>query len=160
LVASKYGATREIGETITDELAQAGHDAKLEDVEEFEGFDGGGTIVLGSAVYAGHWLKPAQAVLRDSAEVLATRQVWLFSSGPVGDPPKSEGGEPEGIDEALGAIGARGHELSSPGSSTTTPLAGWRGCWPRRSMPPEGTSGTGRRSGSGALIARELAAEQ
>jgi menaquinone-dependent protoporphyrinogen oxidase len=44
--------------------------------------------VLGSAVYAGHWLPAAKDLVARSVEELATRATWLFSSGPVGDPPK------------------------------------------------------------------------
>ena len=45
-------------------------------------------VVVGSGVYAGHWLGPAKAfVLRYRTE-LADLPVFLFSSGPIGDPPK------------------------------------------------------------------------
>jgi menaquinone-dependent protoporphyrinogen oxidase len=58
-----------------------------ERVEEVDGYD---AVVLGSAVYAGHWLKPATALVDRVGSDLAGRPVWLFSSGPVGDPPKPE----------------------------------------------------------------------
>jgi menaquinone-dependent protoporphyrinogen oxidase len=41
---------------------------------------------------------------------LADRPVWLFSSGPVGDPPKPEE-DPVDIAEILAATKARGHRL-------------------------------------------------
>jgi menaquinone-dependent protoporphyrinogen oxidase len=34
----------------------------------------------------GHWLQPASDFARRFAHELAQRPVWLFSSGPVGDP--------------------------------------------------------------------------
>jgi menaquinone-dependent protoporphyrinogen oxidase len=111
VVASKYGATREIGEAIADELGKAGHDVVVEDAEGLDGLQDADAIVLGSAVYAGKWLKPADSVVRESAAELASRPVWLFSSGPVGEPPKPEEAEPEGIDGALQATGARGHAI-------------------------------------------------
>ena len=43
------------------------------------------TIVLGSAVYAGMWLKKAAAFLEANEKMLAERAVWLFSSGPTGE---------------------------------------------------------------------------
>jgi menaquinone-dependent protoporphyrinogen oxidase len=49
-------------------------------VEDYE------AVVVGSAVYAGRWLKPARELIMPSADELATRPVWLFSSGPVGEP--------------------------------------------------------------------------
>jgi menaquinone-dependent protoporphyrinogen oxidase len=42
--------------------------------------------VLGSAVYVGRWLDAARELVEGSAEALASRPVWLFSSGPLGPP--------------------------------------------------------------------------
>lgn len=42
-------------------------------------------IVLGSAVYMGKWQPEAAHYLREHADVLSTRPLWLFSSGPIGD---------------------------------------------------------------------------
>jgi menaquinone-dependent protoporphyrinogen oxidase len=41
---------------------------------------------------------------------LATRRVWLFSSGPIGDPPKPVE-EPADLPGLMSATGARGHRL-------------------------------------------------
>ena len=45
-------------------------------------------VILGSAVYAGQWLEPARAFVAPatSDDDLATRPVFLFSSGPLGYP--------------------------------------------------------------------------
>jgi menaquinone-dependent protoporphyrinogen oxidase len=37
-------------------------------------------------VYTGHWLKAGRELVDRQGDALATRPVWLFSSGPVGDP--------------------------------------------------------------------------
>jgi menaquinone-dependent protoporphyrinogen oxidase len=50
--------------------------------------DGYDAVVLGSAVYMGHWLDPARRIAQEPA--LVDRPVWLFSSGPVGDPLKPD----------------------------------------------------------------------
>jgi len=55
-------------------------------IQAVDGFD---AVVLGSAVYAGHWLKPARELVDRSRDALAARPVWLFSSGPIGDPPQA-----------------------------------------------------------------------
>ena len=47
-----------------------------------DGFD---AYVVGSAVHAGHWLKPAKQFVERHAADLERRPVWLFSSGPIGD---------------------------------------------------------------------------
>jgi menaquinone-dependent protoporphyrinogen oxidase len=40
--------------------------------------------VIGSAIYAGRWRPEARDLVEQHAELLRTRPVWLFSSGPVG----------------------------------------------------------------------------
>jgi menaquinone-dependent protoporphyrinogen oxidase len=88
--ASKYGSTQEIAEAIADVLRDRGLDVDLltvEDVGDVAAYD---AVVVGSAVYAGHWLKPARELVDRLAPVIATRRVWLFSSGPIGDPPMPE----------------------------------------------------------------------
>lgn len=109
-MASKYGSTREIGEAIAAELSAAGHDVAVRDPSELRSLDGADAFVIGSAVYADRWLEPAHELLRDAADELAARPVWLFSSGPLGDPPLPEEAEPQGIAEALEA-GAREHRV-------------------------------------------------
>ena len=72
--------------------------------------DGHDAVVLGSAVYAGHWLKPARELVDRQRDALAARPVWLFSSGPVGDPPKPEE-DPVDVAELVAATGARDHRV-------------------------------------------------
>jgi menaquinone-dependent protoporphyrinogen oxidase len=90
-VASKHGATAEIGARIAQELERAGVAAVVvppEQVTSLEGFD---AVVLGSGIYAGRWLEPARRLVERHADGLKARPVWLFSSGPVGDPAKPDG---------------------------------------------------------------------
>jgi menaquinone-dependent protoporphyrinogen oxidase len=61
-------------------------------------------------VYAGHWLKPARELVERHSAALADRLVWLFSSGPVGDPPKPEE-DPVDVADLLAATGAREHRI-------------------------------------------------
>jgi menaquinone-dependent protoporphyrinogen oxidase len=82
--SSKYGATRGIADRIADRLRDAGHEVDIErcdDVEYPEGFD---AFVIGSAAYLGKWRKEARKFVRRNHELLASRPVWLFSSGPLG----------------------------------------------------------------------------
>ena len=82
--ASKYGATAEIARRIGQALQTAGFTVdvlptdKVVDPAEYSG------IILGSAVYAGHWRKEAALFLETHEQTLANRPVWLFSSGPTG----------------------------------------------------------------------------
>jgi len=90
--ATKYGATAEIAAAIAEVLDEHGLEATVLPPEQVERVDGYDAAVVGSAVYAGHWLKPARELVERHSAALADRPVWLFSSGPVGDPPKP--GEP------------------------------------------------------------------
>jgi menaquinone-dependent protoporphyrinogen oxidase len=81
--ASKYGATREIAEKIGEELTQH-FKVDIASVGEVKDLDKYQCIILGSAVYVGNWRKAARKFLTKNAEILATKKVWLFSSGPTG----------------------------------------------------------------------------
>jgi menaquinone-dependent protoporphyrinogen oxidase len=87
---SKHGATLEIAQAIADELARCGHETIVAPPEDLDGISGFGAAVIGSAVYAGHWLPAARQLVEKNAAGLAEIPVWLFSSGPVGDPPKPD----------------------------------------------------------------------
>jgi len=106
--ATKYGATGEIAEAIGQELRERGLDATVGPPEEAGNVDGYDAVVLGSAVYAGHWLKAARELVDRQRDALAARPVWLFSSGPVGDPPKPEEDPVAGL---VAATGARDHRV-------------------------------------------------
>jgi len=86
-VASKHGSTGEIGEIIAGVLRDASlvvDSRPPEGVRDVAPFD---AVVLGSAIYAGRWLQPARAFVDRHADALARRPTWIFSSGPIGDPP-------------------------------------------------------------------------
>jgi menaquinone-dependent protoporphyrinogen oxidase len=108
--ASKYGATSEIAQAVADVLAERGCEVTVlppEKVGAVEEFD---AVVLGSAVYMGQWMKPARELAQRSADALAARPVWLFSSGPVGEPAKPAD-NPVDITKILQATGGRDHQI-------------------------------------------------
>jgi menaquinone-dependent protoporphyrinogen oxidase len=108
--ATKYGATTEIAQAIAEVLGERGLEPTVLPPEQVKGVDGYDAVVVGSAVYAGHWLKPARELIERHAAALAGRPVWLFSSGPVGDPPKPEE-DPVDVADLLAATGARDHRV-------------------------------------------------
>jgi menaquinone-dependent protoporphyrinogen oxidase len=108
--ATKYGATTEIAQAIAETLGEHGLEATVLPPEQVEGVGGYDSVVLGSAVYAGHWLKPARELVERQAGGLAGRPVWLFSSGPVGDPPKPDE-DPVDVAELLATTNARDHRV-------------------------------------------------
>ncbi len=105
-VASRHGATTEIGWRIAAGLGQAGLTVVTVAPEAVVSVDGYDAIVLGSGIYAGRWLEPAKAFVERNGEVLKTKRVWLFSSGPIGDPPKpvEEPADAAAMTAATGAI--------------------------------------------------------
>jgi menaquinone-dependent protoporphyrinogen oxidase len=105
--ATKYGATGEIAQAIGEVLREHGLDTTVGPPGDAT-VDGYDEVVIGSAVYAGHWLKPARELVERSRDALAARPVWLFSSGPVGDPPKPEE-DPVDVAAIVAATGAREH---------------------------------------------------
>lgn len=108
--ATKYGATAEIAQTIAEVLGERGLEPTVLPPEQVEEVDGYHAVVLGSAVYAGRWLKPAKELVERHAGGLAARPVWLFSSGPVGDPPKPEE-DPVDVAELVALTNAREHRV-------------------------------------------------
>jgi menaquinone-dependent protoporphyrinogen oxidase len=109
--ATKHGATAEIGDAVGRVLAEEGLAVTVEAVDAVTGVDGFDAVVLGSAVYVGHWLESARAFVESNAEALRARPTWLFSSGPVGDPPRPKADEAVKVDELVAASGAREHRL-------------------------------------------------
>lgn len=87
-VASRHGSTALVADTIREELEGLGHRAHAVPAELVEDLSGYDAVVLGSAVYAGRWLGPARKFAERFEAELLRRPVWLFSSGPLGDPPK------------------------------------------------------------------------
>lgn len=116
VVASRHGATAEIGAVLAREIGgcDAGRSAGLaamamsaENRPDPAAFD---AVVLGSAVYVGRWLEPARQYAATHAGTLRGRPTWLFSSGPIGEPPFPPD-EPYDIDPLTRMIGARGHAM-------------------------------------------------
>lgn len=89
-VASKHGSTAEIGAAIGRELEAQGYEVDLTTPDQVTDATGYGAAVLGSAVYAGHWRPEALDMVVRTGATLRTMPVWLFSSGPLGSPPKPD----------------------------------------------------------------------
>lgn len=91
--ASRHGATHEIASAIAAGLERRGVEAEACPTEDLASLDGYDAFVIGSAVYIGRWLEPAQRLVEENVDRLAAAPVWLFSSGPLGPPDKLK---PEG----------------------------------------------------------------
>jgi menaquinone-dependent protoporphyrinogen oxidase len=114
--ASRHGATVELAERIGEVLSRrlpADRAAVTvlppERVDRADGFD---AYVLGSAVYMGHWLPAACDMVENNSTVFEGRPVWLFSSGPIGDPPRPDE-QPVDVGRVARVTRAREHRLFS-----------------------------------------------
>jgi menaquinone-dependent protoporphyrinogen oxidase len=124
---SRHGGTQGIAERIGEVLTSEGLEARVESAEHVRDIGAPDAVVIGSGVYMGRWLDaPVTFVERHAAE-LASRPVWLFSSGPVpsGSAPKEEAdhmeafGPAEGpgsggrkkLDELIALTHPRGHKV-------------------------------------------------
>ena len=88
--ASQYGATQEIAEKMGAVLRQSGLQTDVLTVDAVRDLTSYQAVILGSGVYIGQWNKAAASFLQSNEKTLASRAVWLFSSGPTGagDPVK------------------------------------------------------------------------
>src|SRR5450759_1114247 len=113
--ASKHGATGEIAAAIGRTLEQRGLTVDVMAPEEVSSVGGYDAVVLGSAIYAGHWLAAATELVERCSAELAGRPVWLFSSGAVGDPSRKlvqkMRADPVDLPEIQHATHAREHRL-------------------------------------------------
>ena len=111
VVASRHGATAEIGAALARSIQESRRRGlavvpmPVDQRPDPAAFD---AVVVGSAVYAGEWLEPAREYVTTHADVLRTRPLWLFSSGPIGDPPFPLD-EPYDVAALTHLTGARGH---------------------------------------------------
>ncbi|HZP56446.1 MAG TPA: flavodoxin domain-containing protein [Dehalococcoidia bacterium] len=109
--ASKYGATAEIAEAIGGVLRDRGHDVTVAAMTDKARAEDADAVVAGSAVYVGRWLERAVEWIEDEAPALATKPVWLFSSGPIGEPPMPRAEQAVDVREVVEKTKARGHRL-------------------------------------------------
>jgi menaquinone-dependent protoporphyrinogen oxidase len=111
--ASQHGATTEIAQAIGQVLSDRGLTVAVVPPGDVGSLDGYDAVIIGSAVYMGHWLGPAKELVNRFRDALTGRPVWLFSSGPVGKPSgkfaQSMDQDPVDLPGILEATHARDH---------------------------------------------------
>ena len=119
-------------------LRPAGRLHRGREVDNLDRYD---AVVLGSAVYMRRWRREARRFLHHHARELAERPLWVFSSGPVGDPAKDNPAwlEPGRTIAEAERLGARDHVVFGGVAQGDRP----------RSPPSSATGATGTRSGPG-----------
>lgn len=107
-VASRHGATAEIGSAVADVLRADGHvvdEVAPGEVADVSGYD---AVVLGSAVYTAHWMPAARDFAARLAPELRERHVWVFSSG-LATQPAASANSPHELLALMQSVGALGH---------------------------------------------------
>lgn len=116
-VASRHGATGEIGRRVSGILLDAGHAVTELDITDGlkrgTSVDGYDAYVVGSAIYEGNWIRGARRFVLDHAIELQRATVYLFSSGPLGGDGVHVGIDTPKIDELVHAVDAVEHRMFS-----------------------------------------------
>jgi menaquinone-dependent protoporphyrinogen oxidase len=112
---SGHGSTTEIARVIGHTLFNDHIAVDMIPPAAVDSVDDYDAVILGSAVYAGHWLASARNFAIRFSDQLAARPVWLFSSGPVGGPSQtlipSMEREPADVTRIRQAFAIRGHRM-------------------------------------------------
>jgi len=116
--ASKAGSTREIAQFIAEKLRGHEVQADVQRVDSVKSLAGYDAFVIGSALYYYHWIKEAKQFVSQNRDVLASRPVWIFSSGPTGAKMTDKNGKdlkevsgPKEIEELRAWVHPRDHAV-------------------------------------------------
>jgi menaquinone-dependent protoporphyrinogen oxidase len=121
---SRHGGTRGIAERIGEVLQTEGLDADVVAADHAGDVRSADAVVVGSGVYIGSWLKEPLEFIKRNEAALATRPLWLFSSGPLpGSTASTSAGDP--LADALGpeeGPGSGGRKKIAELSAATHPI--------------------------------------
>ena len=138
--------TAGIAELVGQALTDAGFQADVRPVSEVDRIEAYDAVLIGGALYSGHWHREARRFVKREASALRTRPVWLFSSGPLnGSAAEAIPPVPQ-VEQLLERIGARGHVTFGgrlPADAKGSRPARWPGPTPATGATPSG-SGAGR----------------
>ncbi|MFJ1569324.1 flavodoxin domain-containing protein [Streptomyces erythrochromogenes] len=124
---TEHAATAGIAEQIGVTLHEDGLDAVVlpavvlpaDDVDDVRSYDG---VVLGGALYAGHWRRKAKRCAERNADHLKHRPVWLFSSGPVDSSAEQHDIPPvRAVAQQMESLAAREHVTFGGSITSHTP---------------------------------------
>jgi menaquinone-dependent protoporphyrinogen oxidase len=80
--ATKHGSTVEVAEAIGSELRDRGHEVDVEPASDMHALDGYSAVVLGGALYMGHWHQDAVRFLKRHLPALEEIPLAVFAMGP------------------------------------------------------------------------------
>ncbi len=109
---SKRGGTAGLAEMVAAALERRGVEATTMSAGKRPSVDGFDVVIVGGALYANRWHRDAARFLRRRGADLASKQVWLFSSGPLGDEDAADAAQippVTQVERLMNSTGARGH---------------------------------------------------
>lgn len=109
---SKRGGTAGLADMVGEALREQGFEVTVRPAAERKGDVGEyAVVVVGGGIYAGRWHKDSRRFVRREVAALGSAQVWMFSSGPLGEAAaEAEQMEPPGqVVKLMERVGARGH---------------------------------------------------
>ena len=107
---SKRGGTAGIAEMLARDFSEQGFQADVQPATEVKSVDGYDAVVVGGALYSMFWHREARRFVKQYAEELRSRPVWLFSSGPLDDSAARDELPPvRQVQRLMERIGALGH---------------------------------------------------
>jgi menaquinone-dependent protoporphyrinogen oxidase len=109
---SHLGSTAAIAERIGTVLRDGGLTVSVQPAANANPVEAYDAVIVGGGTYAGRWHPDSVAFVRRHAELLATRPIWLFSSGPLGATGgAAEPHDPVEMAELASLVKARSHTI-------------------------------------------------
>ena len=102
--ASKHGSTQEVAEQVAQTLRDNGLDVDVRPASSVEDLAAYDALVIGGALYMGHWHRDARRLLNRVSEELRERPVFVFGMGPMDLEQKSVEGARKQVDHALAKV--------------------------------------------------------
>ena len=99
--ATKRESTHEVAETVAERLRALGQEVDVRPAAEIGMLRPYGAVVLGGALYAGHWHRDARRFLAKHRDELTERPVAVFAMGPLKLEPDDVQGARKQLDRAL-----------------------------------------------------------
>ena len=129
--ASKQGGTAGLAEWIGEALEHSGMSVDVLAVTHVVDIESYDAVIVGGALYVFRWHADARRFVKQHAEALRRRPVWLFSSGPLDDSATQKDIPPvRSVRKAMDRVGARGHVTFGgrllPGGKSALPVGDWR----------------------------------
>jgi len=109
---------------VADSMSERGLAVKLCHASDVRDVTAHEAVVIGSALYYGHWLAPAHGLVAQLGAQLRLRPVWVFSSGRINGRPEVDI-DPAHVDWILAQSGAREH-MSFAGRLAEGEELNWR----------------------------------